>query len=104
MYIYLNERKNVMKNIIKILSTLIFAFLYYYFLLPPINPSSIAFWIFIIFIIGFYLLVSVLTLSINKLETIINKRKVYDKKQAQKRLLFYSINFATFPSKSAMYT
>lgn len=82
-----------MKNIIKILSTLIFAFLYYYFLLPPINPSSIAFWVFIIFVISFYLLVSILTLSINKLETIINKRKVYDKMNSKLYIILFGLIF-----------
>ena len=67
------------KNIIIILTTLVFAFLYYYLVLPPINIHSFNFWIFIIVVMSFYLFLSLCTTSINKLETIINKRKVKEK-------------------------
>lgn len=66
-------------NIYKILLTLIVAFLYYYLVLPPINIHSFSFWIFIIFIVGFYLTISIFYLSFNKLETIINRKKVVNK-------------------------
>lgn len=68
-----------MKNFIKILSTLLLALVLYYFVLPPINLSSPLFWFYVILLICFYLFISFCTLSINRLETIINKRKVIDK-------------------------
>lgn len=46
-----------MKQRIKsILLTLLFGLIYYYFILPPLNPTSISFWLFIIMIIFAYLL------------------------------------------------
>lgn len=47
-----------MKNYIKFILTFIFAFLLYYFLLPPINLSSITFYIYLILVFGFYVLCS----------------------------------------------
>ena len=84
------------KTIFKILSTLVFAFLYYYFLLPPINIHSFAFWMFIIFVVGFYLLASVCVLSINELETIINKRKVHNKVNSKAIIISFCSIFVIF--------
>ena len=84
------------KTILKILSTLVFAFLYYYFLLPPINIHSFAFWMFIIFVVGFYLLASVCVLSINELETIINKGKVQNKVNSKAIIISFCSIFVIF--------
>lgn len=67
------------KRILQIVVSLVFAFILYYFMLPPLNIHSIAFWAYILIITSFYLFISICTVSINKLETIINKRKVVDK-------------------------
>lgn len=81
------------KNIIKILLMLIYTFVLYYFMLPPLNLRSFVFWLFIILIVVFYLFVSLFTLSINKLETFINKRKVYNKIDSKFSLCIYSSIF-----------
>lgn len=66
-----------MKNkIIKIIITLIFTFILYYFMLPPINIHSFSFWIFILIIIMFFLFISMFSIPIEQLEIIINKRKI----------------------------
>jgi len=67
------------KTILKLLVTLIFSLILYYFMLPPLNIHSFVFWIFLLIIISFYLFISICTLSINTIETIINKRKVHNK-------------------------
>jgi len=63
------------KNIIKILLTLIYTFILYYFMLPPLNLSSFSFWIFVLLIIVFYLFISFCTMSVSNI-AVINKRKV----------------------------
>jgi len=82
------------KNLIRIISTLIFTFILYYFMLPPINIHAFSFWIFIIFVVSFFLFVSLCTVSINKLETIINKRKVKDKVNTKLYIILFTSIFA----------
>ena len=85
------------KNIIKILLTLFYTLILYYFILPPLNPSSFLFWFFIILVVGFYLFISLCTMTINKLEVIINKRKVYNKIDSKVWLsLFFSVFIVIF--------
>ena len=52
------EEKKILKHVITILITIIFAFLVYYFMLPPINLSSFSFWIYLVIVVGFYTLVA----------------------------------------------
>jgi len=54
-----------MKNkilIIRIVITLLLSFLLFYIFLPPLNPTSIEFWVFLLFIVGVFFLTSVLNL------------------------------------------
>ena len=54
-----------MKNkiiIVRIIITLILSFLLFYVFLPPLNPTSIEFWVFLLFILGIFFLTSVLNL------------------------------------------
>ena len=46
------------KNLINILITLLITLVIYYFMLPPLNISDLTFWIFVILILGIYLIVS----------------------------------------------
>ncbi len=46
------------ENIISIIATLVFASIWYYFVLPAIHLQSPEFWVFIVFALGFYTLVS----------------------------------------------
>ncbi len=54
------------KMCISLLCTLVLGFLYYYFLLPPINLSSIAFWIFIFFLLIIFITIDVMLHSNEK--------------------------------------
>lgn len=81
------------KSLIRILTTLIYSFILYYFILPPLNIHSMLFWIFIILIVLFYLFVSLCTMSVNKLESIINRRKVYDKMNSKLWISLFSAIF-----------
>ena len=54
-----------MKNkilIIRILITLLLSFLLFYIFLPPLNPTSIEFWVFLLFIVGVFFITSALNL------------------------------------------
>lgn len=52
------DDKKIIKHFIVILFTILFSGILYYFMLPPINPSSFAFWIYLVLIIGFYTLIA----------------------------------------------
>lgn len=52
------DDKKLIKHFIVILFTILFSGILYYFMLPPINPSSFAFWIYLVLIIGFYTLIA----------------------------------------------
>lgn len=52
------DDKKFIKHFIVILFTILFSGILYYFMLPPINPSSFAFWIYLVLIIGFYTLIA----------------------------------------------
>lgn len=52
------DDKKLIKHFIVILLTILFSGILYYFMLPPINPSSFAFWIYLVLIIGFYTLIA----------------------------------------------
>lgn len=52
------DDKKLIKHFIVILFTILFSSILYYFMLPPINPSSFAFWIYLVLIIGFYTLIA----------------------------------------------
>lgn len=55
-----------MKNVFKYVVTLIFAFIVYYIILPPINLSSALFYVYLFLVLGFYVFYSsILKLSIN---------------------------------------
>lgn len=82
------------KNILNILITLIFSLFLYYLMLPPINISSMSFWSFISLILVFYLIVSIFTSSVKKLELIINRKKVLDKINFKSHLIL-SISIIT---------
>ena len=58
---------------IRIISTLLFAALLYYLLIPPFNVQSFAFWGYLIIIVGFYLLTA--TLNITRIKNIIIEGK-----------------------------
>ena len=54
-----------MKNkilIIRIIITLFLSFLLFYIFLPPLNPTSIEFWVFLLFIVGVFFITSALNL------------------------------------------
>lgn len=54
-----NKIKNFNRNnVINIIITVVFALIAYYFVLPPINISSPAFWTFMFIVYGFYLFLS----------------------------------------------
>ena len=56
------------KRILSIIATILFASIYYYIALPPLNFTNMSFWMFIIILIIFYYCVSTLTtLNINKI-------------------------------------
>lgn len=82
------------KNILKLLATLIFSLVLYYFMLPPLNIHSFVFWLFLLIIICFYLFISICTLSINTIEMIINKRKVHNKINSKFLIILSSSIFA----------
>lgn len=48
-------------NILSIIITLISAFIIYFFFLPPLNVTSMSFWIYIIMVLGIYLVLSTST-------------------------------------------
>lgn len=52
------DDKKLIKHFIVILFTILFSGILYYFMLPPINPSSFVFWIYLVLIIGFYTLIA----------------------------------------------
>ena len=62
-----------MKKIVKIIISLLFVLLMYYFILPPINLSSPAFWGFIIFVGFFCLIISLI--SMNNIGLLINNKR-----------------------------
>lgn len=51
------------KNIIKLIVTIVLGFILYYFMLPPINLSSPLFWVFIMIVLGFYMMIALFTLD-----------------------------------------
>ena len=73
----------MIKSILKVVLTLLLGGLLYYLMLPPINLSSPLFWIFIIIMVSFYLFISLFTMSINKLQTVINRKKVVNKTESK---------------------
>ena len=50
---------------IRILSTIFFALILYYFMLPPINLHAFSFYVYLIIVLSFYLVISVPTLFVN---------------------------------------
>ncbi len=52
------EEKKPIKYFITILITILFAFILYYFMLPPLNLSSFSFWFYLVIVVGFYTLVA----------------------------------------------
>ena len=83
------------KNIINILTTLFYTLCIYYFILPPLNITSPVFWLFVLLVVGFYLFVSLCTFSMNKIDIIINRKKVYDKFNFKKHIIISSLIFVT---------
>jgi hypothetical protein len=51
------------KNLILVITTLIFAFIVYYFMLPPINLHSMLFWLFMLIVAIFSLLINFILLG-----------------------------------------
>lgn len=74
-------------TIIRILITIVLAALMYYFFLPPINLSSPAFWVFIIYIAVIYALTSIINLK--DMPTNVIRR--FSKKRTYKDYLFLLI-------------
>lgn len=64
------------KNLLKISFCLIFIFVLYYFMLPPINLSDPSFWLFMFLIIIFCFLIFLMFSNNISFETIINNKKV----------------------------
>ena len=64
------------KNLLKIAFCLIFIFVLYYFMLPPINLSDPSFWLFMFLIIVFCFLICLIFSNNISFETIINNKKV----------------------------
>ncbi|MGN1352992.1 MAG: hypothetical protein ACI4WF_02890, partial [Bacilli bacterium] len=61
------------RNLISILITIVIGLILYYFMLPPINVSSLLFWVYIIILFSIYFVIS----CFDFLETkIINRRQV----------------------------
>ena len=52
------QEKKPFKYVVSILITILFGFVLYYFMLPPINPQSFLFWFYLVLVIGFYTLVA----------------------------------------------
>lgn len=52
------QEKKPFKYVVSILITILFGFVLYYFMLPPINPQSFSFWFYLVLVIGFYTLVA----------------------------------------------
>ncbi|MCM1371360.1 MAG: CvpA family protein [Clostridium sp.] len=52
------EEKRWIKYFIITLITILFGGVLYYFMLPPINPSSFSFWLFLILVVGVYTLIA----------------------------------------------
>jgi len=91
------KRKKTIKNVIIYAALTLFVFLVYYFALPPLNPQSPAFWIFLFFIAVVYLAPSAVSF-IKSDETVrskknaagiyVGKRRIADGIKIRKRLLF----------------
>ena len=65
------------KRILSIIATILFASIYYYIALPPLNFTNMSFWMFIIILIIFYYCVSTLTtLNIHKINLKNPQKKV----------------------------
>ena len=52
------EENSVLKKIIIGVITIVYAFILFYLMLPPINPTSFIFWVYLIMVIGFYTLIA----------------------------------------------
>lgn len=75
------------RKIIDLVVTLVYSLVLYYFVLPPINLTSPSFWIYVLFIVAFYLFVSLCTFSVNKVDIIINRKRVHDKFSFKKYII-----------------
>lgn len=49
------------KTILNIIITIVFALLYFYIFLPPLNLTNISFWLFLIILIGIFLFLNIIT-------------------------------------------
>jgi len=85
----------MIKSILKVVLTLLLGGLLYYLMLPPINLSSPLFWIFIIIMVSFYLFISLFTMSINKLQTVINRKKVVNKTESKICITIFFVTLVT---------
>ena len=65
-----------MKHIIKTIICVLFTLILYYFMLPPLNLSAVEFWVFAFIVFIFSMTVCLSVSSINKIEAIINHKKV----------------------------
>lgn len=52
------QEKKTFKIIINLLITLVFGFILFYLMLPPINPTVFGFWVYLMVVIGFYTLIA----------------------------------------------
>ena len=78
------------KNLIfRIVLTILFAFILYYFMLPPINLQSPAFYAFAIIILIFYFMISIPSIFENITFSLMGKRRLDIDKKA--RYIIYTI-------------
>ncbi len=64
------------KNLLKIILCLVFIFILYYFMLPPINLSDPSFWVFLFFVFIFCSITCLILSNPINFDTIINNKKV----------------------------